>query len=153
MIGFSRPRFSDTDHPIKSTITTRNSSPPFLSSIGERQIVLRLIYYLTQLTPRLIPPSIIHAVAAPCLEVHRHLIASSNESSNKGDAHAASGVGVPAVVSRHILQNRPCRIGDFGEAKVKINDFNDLELDTTIRGCLLILAELGERFDLAVYTF
>ncbi|CAH8637252.1 unnamed protein product [Schistosoma margrebowiei] len=139
---FSRPRFSDTDHPIKSTITTRNSSPPFLSSIGERKIVLRLIYYLTQLTPRLIPPSIIHAVAAPCLEVHRYLIANSNESSNKGDAHVAAGVGVPAGVSRHILQNRPCRIGDFGEAKFKINDFNDLELDTTIRGCLLILAEL-----------
>ncbi|VDP43712.1 unnamed protein product [Schistosoma margrebowiei] len=140
---FSRPRFSDTDHPIKSTITTRNSSPPFLSSIGERKIVLRLIYYLTQLTPRLIPPSIIHAVAAPCLEVHRYLIANSNESSNKGDAHVAAGVGVPAGVSRHILQNRPCRIGDFGEAKFKINDFNDLELDTTIRGCLLILAELA----------
>ncbi|CAH8656070.1 unnamed protein product [Schistosoma rodhaini] len=122
--------------------STRNSSPSFLSSFGERQIVLRLIYYITRLTPQLIPSSIIHAVAAPCLEVHRYLIANSNESSNKGDAHAASGVGVPAVVSRHIPRNLHHRIGDFGEAKVKISGFNDSELDTTIRGCLLILAEL-----------
>ncbi|CAH8590760.1 unnamed protein product [Schistosoma turkestanicum] len=139
---FSRPPLLDTGRPIKSSIGTRNSSSPFLSSTGERQIVLHLIYYLTQLTPQLIPSSIIHAVAAPCLEIHRYLVANSNESSYKGGGHVASGAGVPAVVPRHISDNRLRRIGNFGEAKVKTSDLNDPELDTTIRGCLLILAEL-----------
>ncbi|KAK4467516.1 hypothetical protein MN116_008923 [Schistosoma mekongi] len=142
---FSRPLLSDTVHPIKSSLAPRNSSSLSISPICEWQIVLHLICYLTRLTPQLIPSTIIHAVAAPCLEVRRFLVTASNESCYRGGGRGDATVGVSAVavVSRRTSRNRPNRIGESREGKVKINDFDDLELDTTIRGCLLILTELG----------
>ncbi|CAH8644087.1 unnamed protein product [Heterobilharzia americana] len=132
---FSRPPLFDPTHPMKSLLATR-SAGSYVSTISERQIVLRLIHHLTRLTPHLIPPSLINAVVAPCLEVHRHSITGLNKTGQRGAI-----VGPTAGPHRTSIHSR--RVGDFPEINVKFADFDEMELDTTIRSCLLILCELG----------
>ncbi|VDQ18001.1 unnamed protein product, partial [Trichobilharzia regenti] len=62
-------------------MTTRNTieSSYMPGATSERPAVLRLIYHLVNLSPHLIPPSLIHAIAAPCLDALNYTIMSPDD--------------------------------------------------------------------------
>ncbi|CAH8869157.1 unnamed protein product [Trichobilharzia szidati] len=139
---------------IKSSLTTRNNieSSYMPGATSERPAVLRLIYHLVNLSPHLIPPSLIHAIAAPCLDALNYTIMSPDDKrgfrggggAGRGHACVVTGGLRRRTSPTAIIQYPLCPGGDMAGIGMKLNDTNyDTEVDTTtIRSCLLILSEL-----------
>ncbi|CAL8076146.1 unnamed protein product [Calicophoron daubneyi] len=108
-------------------------SSPLVSTMGERQMFLRLAYHLVQISPQLFPSSLVQAVAAPCLRVGRFLNGATSGSDAKKE-------GQPMYLG---LGNRQAdRMLNTRGERPDNDDSDSMLKDIALRSCLLILVEL-----------
>ncbi|VDP75870.1 unnamed protein product [Echinostoma caproni] len=126
------------------------TSSSLVSSVGERQLFLRLAYHLVRVAPQLFPCSLVQAVAAPCLRAGRFQTVGDFGTGGAdllGQPRDRSPVRValrpvlgpaPCIPPRNITTgyDQICTQSDSGA--------NPITSDVALRTCLLILAELGE---------